>query len=447
MKEDILKNVLQLKSDMINSIVESVKIPSIIGEAKGNCPFGENIDKALDHALNLCEKLGFKTYKDKEGYYGYAEIGDGDELVGVLGHLDVVPSGDKTSWNTEPFAAVIKDGKIYGRGVSDDKGPTIAAIYALKAVLDSGVKLNKRVRFIFGTDEETLWRDIDKYNKNKEEMPSLGFTPDSSFPCINAEKGLLQCILTSNKASAIKLKAGDAFNAVPSSALYNDIKMDEVEKELSKLDFEFTKTENGINVIGKSVHSAKCYAGINAIVRLCTVLKNIGVETSAINFIVDFIKDAHKGEKIMPNCEDVSGTLTINLGKVDFNEDYEKVYLDIRIPVTVKKEELLNALKDKYQSYGFQYEQYAWEAPLYVKADHFLIKTLTRIYKEETLLDSTPLSSGGATYARAMDNCVAFGPAFPWTEKTAHMPNEYVGIDDLVKATNIYALALFELTR
>ncbi len=447
MKEEILKNVQLLKSDMINSIVESVKIPSLVGEAKGNCPFGEEIDKALDHALELCKKMGLKTYKDKEGYYGYAEIGEGDELVGVLGHLDIVPAGDRTSWNTEPFGAEIKDGNIYGRGVCDDKGPTIAAIYALKAVLDTGAKLNKRVRFIFGTDEETLWRDIDKYNENKEEMPSLGFTPDSSFPCINAEKGLVQGIITSTKPSAIKLKAGDAFNAVPSSALYNDIKMDEVKKELSKLGFEFTENENGINVIGKSVHSAKCFAGINPIVRLCTALKNVGVETGAINFIEDFVKDGHKGEKLMPNCEDVSGTLTLNLGKVDFNEEYEKVYLDIRIPVTVKKEDVINTLKEKAKNYGFTYEEYSWAAPLYVPADHVLIKTLTKIYSEETSLDSTPLSSGGATYARAMENCVAFGPIFPWMEKTEHMPNEYIGIEDLVKATNIYALALFELTR
>ncbi|MEG2740323.1 M20/M25/M40 family metallo-hydrolase, partial [Clostridium sp.] len=170
MREQIIKSVGNLQEEMINSIIESVEIPSVIGEESSQYPFGKDIDDALNHMLNLCEKLGFKTYKDKEGYYGYAEIGEGEELVGVLGHLDVVPAGDLSAWNVEPFKGTIIDGKLYGRGTQDDKGPTITAIYATKAILDAGLKLNKRVRFIFGTDEETLWRDMAKYNENKEEI-------------------------------------------------------------------------------------------------------------------------------------------------------------------------------------------------------------------------------------------------------------------------------------
>ncbi len=135
---------------------------------------------------------GFAIYKDHKGYYGYAEIGDGEQMIGVLGHLDVVPTGELSAWDSAPFEPEIRDGKLYGRGgTQDDKGPTLAAIFAVKALIDSGIKLNKRIRFIFGTDEETLWRCIDRYLE-KEEVPQCGFTPDAAFPLIHAEKMLIQ---------------------------------------------------------------------------------------------------------------------------------------------------------------------------------------------------------------------------------------------------------------
>ncbi|RDC50909.1 M20 family metallopeptidase [Paraclostridium bifermentans] len=447
MRDQIIKSVENIKDEMVNSIIESVQIPSVIGEESKQYPFGKDIDDVLNHMLDLCDKLGFKIYKDKEGYYGYAEIGEGEELVGILGHLDVVPAGDLSAWNVEPFKGTIIDGKLYGRGTQDDKGPTIAAIYATKAIIDSGFKLNKRVRFIFGTDEETLWRDMAKYNENKEEIPSFGFTPDSAFPCINAEKGLLQCILSSNKASKVNLKAGDAFNAVPSKATYNSINLVELESELKKLGFEYKKEENAITVIGKSVHSQKCNEGINSISRICIALKNIGINTPAIDFISEVIKEDAHANYILPNCEDVSGKLTLNLGKIDLNEDGEKIYLDVRIPVTVEKDEFVNALREKANKYGLDYIEYDWLKSIYIPSDHFLIKTLRKVYEQETNCDSTPMASGGATYARAIDNCVAFGAIFPWGKKTEHQPNEYVEIKDIIKATEIYALTLYELTR
>lgn len=447
MKLRIFNSISNIEKDMIESISKSVSIASVIGEEVDNCPFGKNIDNVLTYTLELCESLGFRTFKDKEGYYGYAEIGEGEELVGILGHLDVVPAGDLNAWNTDPFKATIIDGKLYGRGTQDDKGPTISAIYAVKALLDSEIKLNKRVRFIFGTDEETLWRDMAKYNENKEEIPSFGFTPDSQFPCINAEKGLLQCLIKSDKASPIRLVGGDAFNAVPSKIEYTGEKQEEVRAELTRLGFEYTSDENSITVIGKSVHSQKCNEGVNAIIRLCIALNNIGITSDAIKFVAEVIgEDAH-ANKILPGCEDVSGKLTCNVGKIDLSEDGQVISLDVRIPVTVEKEAFTNNLVNVASKYNLTYSEYDWAKSIYLPADHFLIKTLRKVYEEETGLDSTPLSSGGATYARAIDNCVAFGMIFPWGKKTEHQPNEYIEIKDLIKATQIYALAIYDLTR
>ncbi|SHH32448.1 dipeptidase PepV [Tepidibacter thalassicus] len=443
---DINNKIEELKDEIVKSVQELVKIPSVISDPKDNCPFGENIDKALRKTLSLCESLGFKTYY-KDGYYGYAEIGEGKELIGILGHIDVVPEGEIDNWSFPPYDAVIKDGKIYGRGTQDDKGPTIAAIYGVKALMDLGVKFNKRIRFIFGTDEENLWRGINKYLEN-EEIPSYGFTPDSVFPMINAEKGLLQATLKSKNSSEITLNGGNAFNAVPDKIVYSDIKINELASELDKLGFEYKLENNNITVFGKGAHAANPQYGINSISRLCIALNNLGIKSNAIKFIAEVIKETYNGENIIPNCEDkVSGKLTINVGKININNETEEIGLDIRIPVTVDKDKVVEKLKEKALEYNLKYNEYDYLKAIYVPEDHFLIKTLKKVYEEETGLDSTPLSSGGATYARAMDNCVAFGAVFPGKPKVEHQANEYIEIEDLIKCTKIYAKTVYELTK
>lgn len=440
---DFKSLVEKYKEDIINSTIKLVNIESVFNE-DSEYPFGREIDKALKETLNLCENLGFKTYYNK--FYGYAEIGEGDELIGILGHLDVVPAGDLESWDYPPFDAKVVDGKIYGRGTQDDKGPTIAAIYAVKALLDSGVKFNKRVRFIFGTDEENLWRDMKEYVAN-EEIPNYGFTPDSTFPMINAEKGLLQFILKSEKGCKLNLKAGDAFNAVPDKAIYEGEKINELEKELNSLGYEYKKEEGKIVVLGKAAHASKPQVGINAIARLCIALNNIGIECNAIRFVKDIIGETYYGENIASGWEDVSGKLTLNIGKIEINNEKQLIGIDARIPVTYDKDEFVKRVSDISYKYGLEYQEYDYLKAIYVPEEHKLIKILRRVFEEETGLDSKPLSSGGATYARAMDNFVAFGAVFPGRPKTEHQANEYVVINDLIKAAKIYAKAVYELIK
>ncbi len=448
-KEVIKEKVDELIPELINSIKEAVSYASVNDETDSNYVFGKNIDDCLKSTLNLCKSLGFKTFYDKDGYYGYAEIGEGKELVGVLGHLDVVPEGDLDSWTYPPYELTIVDDKLYGRGTQDDKGPTIACIYAVKALLDSGVKFNKRIRFIFGTDEETLWRGINKYKENGEEIPSMGITPDSKFFCINAEKGLLQATLTCKSSPDLVLSAGNAFNSVPDKAIFTGTpeEISSLKNILDTLNFKYTLDGNSICTIGKGVHSADSDKGINAISRLAIALDKMGCTSNSIKFIANAIGEDATVQSIIPKCEDVSGNLTVNIGKLDLNKDIETISLDIRIPVTYKKEDIVNPLKEKASEYGLEYNEFDWLDSIYVPADHFLIKTLKEVYDEETGYNGIPESSGGATYARAMNNCVAFGMVFPTSEKTEHQPNEYITMDDLVKATEIYALALYKLVR
>ena len=444
--ESKIKNIVNENSkDMIESIKAAVRINSVMDEdtATESIPFGKGVDESLRKTLEIAESLGFKTvYKD--GYYGYAEVGEGEELIGILGHIDVVPVGDESKWKFPPFSATEEDGYIYGRGTQDDKGPTIATMYAVKALLDAGVKFEKRVRFIIGGDEENLWRCIAKYTENGEEIPSMGFTPDSSFPVTNAEKSLVQFYLRGEGSKELSLNISGALNAVPGVANYTGELSDKLSEKLDELKFEYEKDGESVTVIGKRVHSASADKGVNAIERLCKALYEIGVEDDVVRFVAELSDSV--GSKILPNCiDDVSGTLTLNLGELIINENESVLGYDSRIPVKYTIEDLENAVKEKAANYGLEFEEFDRLKSLYVPADSKLIKTLVSVYEQETGLEGTPMSSGGATYAKALDNCVAFGAMFPFDEKTEHQENERVNIKNMIKATEIYALSVYRL--
>ena len=441
-----IKNIVnENRRDMIESIKAAVRINSVMDEntATESMPFGKGVDESLRKTLEIAESLGFKTvYKD--GYYGYAEIGEGEELIGILGHIDVVPIGDESKWKFPPFSATEEDGYIYGRGAQDDKGPTIAAMYAVKALLDAGVKFEKRVRFIIGGDEENLWRCIAKYTENGEEIPSMGFTPDSSFPVTNAEKSLVQFYLRGKGSKEINLNISGALNAVPGVANYTGKLADKLAEKLDELKFDYEKDGESITVIGKRVHAASADKGVNSIERLCKALYEIGVEDDVVRFVAELSDSV--GSKILPNCiDDVSGTLTLNLGELIINEKESKIGFDSRVPVKFTIEDLEDAVKEKAANYGLEFEEFDRLKSLYVPADSKLIKTLVSVYEQETGLEGTPKSSGGATYAKALDNCVAFGAMFPFDEKTEHQENERVNIKNMIKATEIYALSVYRL--
>ena len=360
--------------------------------------------------------------------------------MGVLGHLDVVPPGDLGKWENPPFEPVIKDGKYYGRGSQDDKGPTLAAIYALKTLLECGFELNYRVRFIFGTDEENLWRDMPKYVA-KEEMPTIGFTPDSKFPLIYAEKGLLQCKLTAKNISGMVFAGGDAFNSVPSSILVE--KTDGLVEALNKLKYEYTEKDGKIEIVGKSVHAQVAETGINAINRYLHALKLSGIETKSGEFVVENLIGYDFAEPIFGEVRDEhSGELKFNVGKIEFTPENEILCIDMRIPVTYDKDLIVEKITEKAKEYGFEYKEHDYLRSIYTPLDSELIKILMGAYQEVTGdLKSQPIAGGGATYARAINNCVAFGYVLPGSPKTEHQPNEYIILDDMKMAMKIYMRA------
>ncbi len=429
------------------ALVELLRIPSVNAESTDQYPFGKEVDQALRKALQVAADLGFKTCYGDGGYYGYAEVGEGQEMLAILGHLDVVPAGKLKDWAHGPFDPIEKDGLLFARGSQDDKGPLLASLFAVKALMDADVKFKKRVRFIFGADEETLWRCINRY-KEKEEPPTIGFSPDARFPLIYAEKGLLQLTLEGLNQSGIQLAGGSAFNAVPDSMFYDSVMHEELADKLDQLGFAYEWKEDGVEIKGKAAHAMITEEGINAIARMCIALHAIGVESKAVNFIAQELGEDPYASRIFGDCSDApSGKLKFNVGLINLGEK-EIISIDTRIPVTVSKDEVVKKLSAAAAKYGLEYKEFDWLAPLYLPKDHPVIQTLMKVYRKYSGDQLTePIALGGATYARAFDNCVAFGPLFPDELLTEHEPNERLIMKNLYLAMKIYAYAVYELTR
>jgi len=440
MEKDKVINVLF--PDYQEDLADLITIDSVL-DGNGEEPFGKSIQDALETILEIAENLGFETTIDPKGYYGYAEIGEGEELFGVLGHVDVVPAGDLNNWESDPFELTEKDGKLYGRGTADDKGPMLASMYALKAILNEGYELNQRVRFIFGTDEESLWRCMDAYT-DREELPTMGFTPDSSFPLNYAEKGLIEYYLHAKEDSSIRLEGGGPLNAVPEQARvdYDE----EVENALKELGYNYKHTENDLVVYGKAVHAMAADQGENAIVYAAEALHKAGKRNKMIDFIVNVLANPN-GEGIYGVVEDeASGKLMLTVGSVEFNDTSQKVGIDMRFPVSYSKEFIDDGLKEVGKEHQIEVEDYDYLPSVYLERDSDLIKSLMNAYQEVTGdMESEPKLSGGATYARAMDNIVAFGALLPGKEETEHQPNENIVIDDMKTAIEIYIEAFMNL--
>lgn len=428
------------EKDILETARKLISFPSVKAESSDGMPFGKGIADCLNYTLKLCESFGFRT-KNCGGYAGWAEAGDGEEMLGILVHLDVVPAG--SDWTYPPFAGGIHDGKLYGRGAIDDKGPAAAVIFALKSVLDSGAVLKKRVRLIFGTDEESDWEDMDYYTAN-EELPSFGFTPDADFPVIYGEMGILQFDLVAAgnpEDKGNRIQGGEASNVVPDRcrALF-------MLKSGGKTEIE----EKGI-----SAHASTPEAGENAISKVMQKLFELkaGGELNCsetlgrfIDFYHDRIGFCLHGEKI--NCDlldEPTGRLTFNAGMVDASDERASLSVDMRIPISFSKEEILERLGKETHEYGISIENIYFLKPVSLDKNSDLIKKLLKVYREATGDGREPLTMGGGTYARAMDRIAAFGPLFPGREAMEHRKDEFILLSDLMKITEIYTEAIREL--
>lgn len=411
---------------MIESLQQLLRIESIAMPNAGPFPYGEGPARALDYALELCATLGFRT-KNVDYRYGYAEIGQGSEIIGILAHLDTVPAGN--GWTYPPFDGTIDDGKLYGRGVEDDKGPAIACIYAMKDLLDSGMPLNKRIRLIFGQDEETgNWLDIKAYCEN-EELPTCGFTPDACFPAIYGEKGILIAgmAMPLEQSGLTKAAGGSAPNMVP----------DDCSVEINGTTYDAT---------GRTAHGSTPWEGDNAITKLMNTLSQLPQPPHFAQSYMALMGDSLCGHYMGIDFHDEqSGTLSINAGYLTVEDTEIRIYFDIRYPVTASGEEVLARMEKAAAPYGFRVWKQHEIRPVYMDKQGRVITSLLEAYRKITGDFSEPLVVGGGTYARAMNNIVAFGPGFPGRASTEHEANEHMEIESLLKLRKIYYEALKKL--
>lgn len=418
-------------------------------EAVPGKPFGEGIAEALDYTLGLCESIGM-TVKNCDGYAGYAEIGQGDEMLGVLMHLDVVPEGN--DWDFPPYGGEIHDGKLYGRGAIDDKGPAVAVIYALKELMDEGFKFKKRVRLIFGCDEENDWECMDYYAVN-EECPDFGFTPDADFPMIYGEMGIMDAefVMDLPESETLVISGGEASNVVPDYC--KAVTGDEVVVECRGVAAHASTPWEGENAISKlmaelgaKVATGESDCAAEAGVAADDALAYSDEMKKFIQFYNDKIGFAIHGEQIGCGFEDEeTGKLTFNAGVISVKDNQVRLATDLRVPVTVDPEEVRRNLEEAAAEYGVRLENYGFMDPVFSPKDSKLAKTLLGVYRDYTGDNSEPLTMGGGTYARAMANVVAFGPLFPGREATEHMKNEYILVSDLLDIKEIYKRAIREL--
>ncbi len=456
-----------LKNEIIAETCNLINIPSVSEETNNpDMPFGKYAKEALEYALALGNKLGFRT-KNVDGYCGYIEFGKGDKLLGIIGHLDVVPSGD--GWNTPPFEATIKDNKIYGRGAIDDKGPVVASLYAMKAIKDN-MNINCRIRLILGINEEKAWKCI-KHYKEVEELPTIGFSPDADFPCIYAEKGICTVYIKDDYSQyenlPIKISNIDcnnnAINVVPKKCNVTlDIDTTKINlsdvaniiaEELKILKFDITYTINKNSIIlhsaGIQAHSAHPDLGKNAISPMIILLNRIfnhfEYKIKLFEFFENYINTEFIGKSLGIDFADESGNLTLNVG--DFGLDnFLQFGINLRIPINTSIDTVTNLIDLKCKNYSLDTYIAGEQKPLYVPKDNYLVKTLCNIFNSMTNSNSEPIAIGGGTYARAFENCVSFGANFPGDTDMCHQANEFINIDKLILSCKIYAEAIYELT-
>ena len=455
------------KDEIITKLQSWVSINSLQAERSAdNAPFGTEVRRMLDLFLKDAADLGFDV-DDVDGYAGSAQMGSGDQTMGILAHLDIVPAGD--GWTQDPFGGNIVDGKVYGRGTQDDKGPALAALYAMRAVREAGIELKDGVRLIVGCDEETGMSDMRHYAKVRK-MPNYGFSPDAEYPLINIEKGGLGLKLSSvtgGEADAeipvYELNAGIRPNVVPGTAYAQvgteRIGLDALTEKINaftKTDerFAVTVTDLGnmrakISTVGIQCHAAMPELGLNAAGMLLMALDTIGAgggSKKAIHALANMLGVQYDGGALgIAQSDELSGALTCNLGILRYEGNELWAQLDIRYPLCADEKDMCGAAAMALSPYAIALTRIGGHVPLHVPADHPVVKGLLEVYHELTGLEPYAMAIGGGTYSRMMPNTVAFGTLFPGDPDCIHMPDEFVDIEKYMLSIRIMAHAIVKL--
>ena len=437
-----------LTEEMLESLARLVKYNSVQGEALEGKPFGEGPAAVLREALEMAEEMGFRT-KNVDNYCGYAEIGEGNDIIGLVGHLDIVPAG--AGWDTDPFTMVRKGDRVYGRGVSDDKGGVVASLYAAKRILDSGIPLNKRIRVLMGCNEESGSRCMAYYNEHEEPI-TLGFTPDGDFPGIYGEKGMFGMIARGRNTKIVDINGGFVSNAVCSQCTTvvrsSDVDLEALARALKETDLpDFSlMEEDGLITIfaqGVSAHASLPLQGVNACGCTMEALKKAGMEDDFVDFYVERIGTACDGSGCGLKCEDEYGALTLNNGITKMEDGVITCTIDCRFPVTLTAKDMVDRVAPYMDDPRGTLEVKTMVEPLFFPPDSPLVKNLLEAYRQVTGdMEQEPHVIGGGTYAKSIPGIIAFGCEFPGGDNHIHDANEFLIVKELWLQQEIYYRAI-----
>lgn len=473
MNKEIHKILDSYQNEMIDNLQKLIRIKSLLSESKTDAPFGDGIQESLEFVLELGREKGFEC-TNFNNFACELNLGDSSASVGVVSHLDVVPEG--CGWTFDPFGGQICDGKIYGRGAVDDKGPLIAAFYACCAIKDSGVHLSKKIKHIIGTNEESGKFTCIEYYKELAQVPECGIVPDSWFPVAYAEKGFYNFQFNKNfNASGIQvdefnklgirlvdIQGGEALNIVAPDAsanfIINDKGYEAILKAVENFNFQekvvIEKVGNNLVVktIGKAAHASTPEIGINAIsILLCFLegLEFLPAELSqTINQLAKMVGKDTDGVGLGINYCDHTGSLTNNLGMILYTDEVLNLKMNIRCPITMTSEVLESKLIVASKIPRMDYELLHYNPHFYMPKNDPLIELLSGVYQEVTGdFKSKPKAHGGGSYARILKNFVPFGPSIEEEELCFHKQDEYISCERLLLLSKIYAEALYQLAK
>ena len=460
MKEKIRSGFEAYRDEMLADLAALVAIDSSGGDPKPGAPFGEGPAEALHTFLKIAERMGLET-DNVDNYAGTVSLGSGEETVGILAHLDVVPAGK--GWDTDPFQMTIKDGKMFGRGVIDDKGSAIAALYGMRIIRDLGIPLKRGIRLVVGTNEEQGSKCMEYYVAHRE-PPTLGFTPDASYPLIHGEKGSFWAKLHFDKEEMpiLKMEAGEVFNAVPFECevfLDGSVDMDTLKASADKGFSEgypvtIEKTDDGkirMLVKGLAAHGSMPFLGVNAAVSAAMILCDALGEKAGkmLHFVRDVIGRDPYGKTAGVYFEDENGVLTMNLGLLRLENGEGWLGTDIRFPVTGTGAYATGLYRAMAEKYGIRADIPTPSEPHFVPEDSELVTKLLKVYRDVTgEQDAKSFTIGGGTYARHVGKkFVAFGPEFGDTDYCMHNANEWYPLDEYMKHCVICTMGMLELAK
>lgn len=439
MIKNFMENFRPYYDNFMKDLDGLLRIPSVLDEYKENSdtPFGKGNKDALLYMLSLGEKDGFKAV-NVDNYAGFLEFGEGDKVLLILCHLDVVPTTG--NWTNPPFEPVIKDGRIYARGSSDDKGPLMATYYALKMLKDNGFEPNMKIRFFFGCDEESGSRCLERYIEKYGEC-DYGFSPDAGFPCIYAEKGISGELIsgTTKDSNLVSFDSGTVSNVVPDVAKA-EIKSLNLEKEFSEYlknnDLDGKVEENTYTVYGKAAHGSIPETGINAALHLGRFLYKY-IDNEFLAFLSSEFGDFYGDNLGIGYEDDEMGKVSNNLAVFKYKNNEFKVVTNIRYPKGFDFDEKMKVLEKYVEKYNAKLTVLSNSKCHYVPKYSHLVQALLKAYRDMTGDLTEPMSIGGGTYARDFENAVAFGVIFPGETESMHMPDESASIENLIKSIYI----------